>query len=88
MVEFRCTFNNHLDASWFTYNFVPTTAITNEVGQEKESSAVFSTGPTTGSEYIRASQSKSRLLKGQCQKQVYSSETEKRGESIVRSIEV
>ena len=41
-----------------------------------------------GSEYIRASQSKSRLLKGQCQKQVYSSETEKRGESIVRSIEV
>ena len=47
MVEFRCTFNNHLDASWFTYNFVPTTAITNEVGQEKESSAVFSTGPTT-----------------------------------------
>lgn len=84
MVEFRCTFNNHLDASWFTYNFVPTTAITNEVGQEKESSAAL----PLGSEYIRASQSKSRLLKGQCQKQVYSSETEKRGESIVRSIEV
>ena len=41
-----------------------------------------------GTEYIGASQSKSRLLQGQCQKQVYSSEAKKRGESIVRSIEV